>query len=128
MTGQKAPTLGYASPQSERGRRWWIAGLTCMLWLLVGTPVALVLGIASAGAGHGDYVSARLLFPYTMLSTYLTSDLTLVLAVIQMPVYGVVLFLASLRGGRRFVVALIVVGGLHLVASLLCFVPPLPCL
>ena len=35
---------------------------------LVATPFFLLLGFASAGAGHGDYVLARILFPYTMLA------------------------------------------------------------
>ena len=38
------------------------------------TPIAAVLAIASAGAGHGHYEFARLFFPYSMLLTRLAGD------------------------------------------------------
>ncbi|ESY35285.1 hypothetical protein X747_28110 [Mesorhizobium sp. LNJC384A00] len=37
------------------------------------TPVAFFLALYSAGAGHGDYVLARLLYPVPMLATLLTN-------------------------------------------------------
>lgn len=54
--------------------------------------VAFVIAIVSAGAGHGDYVGARALFPIPMLLTLLQGNsigpLSMVLAMIQFPLYG----------------------------------------
>ena len=79
---------------------------------LVVTPVALLLGIASAGAGHGDYFWAKILFPYTMLSTFLFQSITapfILLAIAQFPLYGVSLGYADGRGQltRRALVLLL---------------------
>lgn len=69
-----------------------------MLALLFFTPVALFLAVVSAGSGHGDYLWARILFPYTMLLTLrfdtITGPLTW-LAIVQFPSYGVVLGVAN---------------------------------
>ena len=63
--------------------------------LLIGlciTPIALLLALFSAGAGHGDYVLARLLYPIPMLTTLLTNNtitgLSMGLFVAQFPAYG----------------------------------------
>ena len=58
---------------------------------LILTPVALFFAVASAGAGHGDYVLARVLFPLTILSTHLTESIGVVgftIACVQFPLYG----------------------------------------
>jgi hypothetical protein len=55
------------------------------------TPVAAMLGIISGGAGHGDYLLAKLLFPFTMLSTLALGSITppfVLLALAQFPAYG----------------------------------------
>ena len=89
--------------------------------LLVGlcaTPIALLLALLSGGAGHGDYVPARLLYPIPMLVTLLTNNtitsLSVGLAVAQFPAYGV--FAAS--GGRIRWLAL---GIIHAVAIAAAF-------
>ncbi len=54
-------------------------------------PAALILGVLSSGAGHGDYLIAKLLFPMTMVSTLLLGSITtpfILLAVMQYPIYG----------------------------------------
>ena len=68
---------------------------------LVVTPVALLLGIASGGAGHGDYFAAMLLFPYTMLSAAAFGYISLpfiLLAVGQFPACGIALGRANEKG------------------------------
>jgi hypothetical protein len=55
------------------------------------TPVLLGLAAFSGGAGHGDYLLARILFPVTMISTLVFGSITvpfIVLAVGQYPIYG----------------------------------------
>ena len=87
---------------------------------LIATPFALLLALSSGGAGHGDYILAAILFPYTLLSTAVNETITsafVVVAVVQFPLYGVILALAGER--RSFVaVALVCV---HIAAVVLCF-------
>lgn len=89
---------------------------------LVATPVCLLIGIASGGAGHGDYVLARILFPYTMLASFLFEEIVaplVVLAVAQFPLYGVALGVAAKRG--RFGVTLLLLLAVHALAAAACF-------
>jgi hypothetical protein len=88
--------------------------------LLIGlcfTPIALLLALFSAGAGHGDYVLARLLYPIPMLATLLTNNtitgLSVGLAGVQFPAYGA--FAAP--GGIRW----LSLGILHAVAIAAAF-------
>jgi hypothetical protein len=102
-----------------RSRRFWIP----MIASLIVTPIALLLGVGSAGAGHGDYRLAMILFPYTLLSTAVFDSITLpfiILAIIQFPLYGIVLAYANEKG--RFVsmsILLCVVHGIALTAMFL---------
>lgn len=86
---------------------------------LLVTPVALLMAFVSAGAGHGDYVLAMFLFPYSMLlstfTQYLTTPLIL-LAIAQFPVYGIVLGLANRKGWIGLGVGVLIVA--HMVAAL----------
>ena len=89
------------------------------------TPLALLLGIASAGAGHGDYFWAKILFPYTMFSTFLfksINDPFILLGIIQFPVYGFILAFGSQR--KRLGLSAIVLAVAHILAVALCFILP----
>ena len=58
---------------------------------IIVTPIFLLLAIGSAGAGHGDYFLAKILFPFTMLSTIFINSIILpfiILAIIQFPFYS----------------------------------------
>ena len=58
---------------------------------LVATPLFVFLALVSTGAGRGDYVWARILFPFTMLSALVFDAITapfIVLGIIQFPLYG----------------------------------------
>lgn len=93
-----------------RTRSFWIPVIVS----LVVTPIALLLGVGSAGAGHGDYRLAMMLFPYTMLSTAVFDSITvpfIALAIIQFPLYGVVLGYANQKG--RFGWVTILLGVVH---------------
>jgi hypothetical protein len=93
-------------------RSFWIPVIAS----LIVTPIALFLGVGSAGAGHGDYRLAMMLFPYTMLSTFIFDSITIpfiVLAIIQFPLYGMALGYANQRGRIwRVTILLSVVHGL----------------
>jgi hypothetical protein len=92
------------------------------------TPVAALLAVWSAGAGHGHYVLARLLFPYSMLLTRATDDsLTLpllALGLVQWPLYGALLGFAASRGRALLAAILLLVA--HAGAAALCFSGLLP--
>ena len=88
---------------------------------IVVTPFALFLGLVSTGAGHGDYFWAQILFPYTMLSTFLFHSITapfILLAVIQFPLYGLLLAFADER--RRLGLVAIGLAVVHILAAALC--------
>ena len=89
---------------------------------LVATPVFLLLGIASAGAGHGNYFLAIILFPFTMLSAVVFNSITtpfMLLAVAQFPLYGVSFGAARLRGKAvPLAIGLFVA---HVAVATLCF-------
>lgn len=94
-------------------RKFWIP----LIASLIVTPIALLLGVGSAGAGHGDYRLAMILFPYTMLSTTIFDSITtpfILLAIIQFPLYGVILGSASEKG--RFVSTSILLSLVHCLA------------
>jgi hypothetical protein len=87
---------------------------------------ALLVAIASSGAGHGDYVAARALFPLSMLLTLLEGSIGVFsggLALLQFPLYGALLGWAR---WRRSYGAVILVASLHLVAAIACFTGILP--
>ena len=89
---------------------------------LVATPICIFLALFSAGIGHGDYLWAKILFPSTMLLTLIFESITtpgIILAIVQFPLYGVVLGLANRRHKfAHMAIALIV---LHLLAVIIFF-------
>ena len=103
-----------------------------LIGLAIGIGVtfpSIILAIISGGAGHGSYLFACLLFPYTMLLT-LAQDDTIslplrVLALIQFPVYGAIVgFSVSVLKNRRLIPAVLIF--IHLAFVFLCFCGALP--
>jgi hypothetical protein len=100
-------------------KRFWIP---IILSVLI-TPIFLFLGIASTGAGHGNYFFAQVLFPYTMLSFLLFDTITgpfIGFAFIQYILYGFIIG-KGFRSGRVLRV-FVLIASVHSVAVLLCFV------
>jgi hypothetical protein len=91
-------------------------------------PGAILLAIVSGGAGHGHYVSARLLFPYTMLLTLLMHDtitpLLAALALGQFPLCGALIGCAASKTQAMIVIGLLLI--LHMGAVALCFMGLIP--
>lgn len=91
--------------------------------MILRSVTGLVLGIAAgcigvgaawyaAGAGHGTYGPAALLFPYTMLSTRFIpglSALFVVVGLIQYPLYGLFVACASNSDKRTKIIGVIFV-------------------
>jgi hypothetical protein len=87
------------------------------------TPFMLFLGLMSAGAGHGDYFLAKILFPYTLLSTAAFERIEppfVFLTIIQYPAYGVVIGLANVR--RKLLISSAVLALIHVLAFIAAFV------
>jgi hypothetical protein len=88
------------------------------------TPPAMFLAAASGGAGHGRYVLARLLYPYSMLLTRLASDTIstplIALALAQFPLYGAIIGLEFSRPRSRGTLVCAIVA-CHLLVAGACF-------
>ncbi|MEK7856678.1 MAG: hypothetical protein AAB288_11355 [Acidobacteriota bacterium] len=89
--------------------------------MIVLTPFFLLAGIGSAGSGHGSYFIAKLLFPFTMLSTTQSDEITVpfvALAFAQFPLYGIFIGLINKRG--NLILGFVRLATIHVVASILC--------
>jgi hypothetical protein len=80
------------------------------LGLLV-TPVAILVGFISGGAGHGSYVAARMMLPYASALLGMYAGVVAILAFIQWPIYG---FLIDRTRNKLWVVGAIVVAHVSL--------------
>jgi hypothetical protein len=125
--------IDYESQTSAVVRRPARIRLIAISFLLSGfviTPITAVLAILSGGAGHGSYGIARLLYPFSMLLTRLTGDTItnsiMWIALIQFPLYFVILGTTYWVGRKSFRPALIAIGSLHALAVVACFSGLLP--
>lgn len=109
-----------------------MARRTCIGTLVgvgVGTAIAApaIFGaIMSGGAGHGSYIAARVLFPFSMLLTRLEGSIGLVamsVGLFQFPLYGA---LVGRTVALRTYQALYMLMAAHLVAVLASFTGLLP--
>jgi len=90
---------------------------------LIATPLFLLAAVASAGAGHGSYLVAKILFPFTMLSTLVFGSIiapTIALAVLQFPFYGFILGKANVHGSLPARAAMLLL--MHVLAVAACFI------
>ncbi len=89
---------------------------------IVPTFIGLFLAILSTGAGHGDYLFAKLFFPYSMFLAIALGEITLfslIIALVQFPIYAVIL---SFAGSRKsiFTITFAIIF-IHISAFALCF-------
>ena len=102
-------------------------------YTLVGAGVGIVIAIPailvavmSGGAGHGSYIAARVLFPFSMLLTRLEGSIgpvAMCMGLFQFPLYGALVGRALALKTYRASAVLTVV---HLIAALVCFSGLLP--
>ncbi len=83
----------------------------------------LLLGFLSAGGGHGDYLWAKVFFPYTMISPGEISLLLEVLALVQFPVYGILIGVSASSFRRAAMLAAAIVFA-HAAAAAWCLSIP----
>ncbi len=84
--------------------------------------MCLLLAIGSGGAGHGNYLYAKLLYPYMMLASLPFDSLAIpfiLFAIPQFPLYGALCGLADAKG-RLLTVGLAIII-MHALAIALCF-------
>ena len=95
------------------------------LGVLVEVPAAL-LAVISGGAGHGDYVLARALFPLPVLLADLLGETSWIWIAIllQFPLYGALLGWSS--GQRRLLGTAIPLAALHIAAASAAFAWAMP--
>jgi hypothetical protein len=89
--------------------------------------LAVIAAVVSGGAGHGDYVAARALFPLPMLLTLLEGGaigaVSIAVGLLQFPVYGALLGWSVTRKNH---LPAVVVTLAHVIAASLCFEGALP--
>ena len=89
---------------------------------LIAAPICLFIGMLSAGGGHSSYLLAKFLFPYTMVSIVFFKSITIpfiVLAIIEIPFYGLVLGVANAK--NKFLPFAVVILLAHILAVAACF-------
>jgi hypothetical protein len=85
-----------------------------ILGVVIGSAAGCVL-LFCAGAGHGSYLPAKLLFPLPMALTGITGSITrplLIIAGLQYPLYG--LLVGWLIGRNQVRRAMLLLLGIHL--------------
>jgi hypothetical protein len=90
---------------------------------ILATIPAVALAVASGGAGHGEYVAARLFFPYTMLLTVHTHYISLpliIIALLQFPMYGLAIG-GTVRRKQTCIYVSAALGCIHVICVVLCF-------
>jgi hypothetical protein len=104
-----------------------------MTTMLMGTAAGSVIGavaalaaVLSGGAGHGSYVAARALFPFSLLLTRVEGSIgsaAICVGLLQFPLYGALIGSAITRKAGRVV---FVLAAAHFIAAVACFSGLLP--
>lgn len=114
----ESPDATPSQPRSTRGKSNPRRTVIGMLSGAVATPIALLLALMSAGAGHGHYTIARLIYSFPMLLTRVTHNTietpSILIAIVQLPLYG---FLWDRRQWLILAAAI----AIHVIAAALCF-------
>lgn len=87
-----------------------------ILITLAATIFLFMFVTISMGGGHGTFMFAKIIYPYSMSMVLLENKinaLPMILAVIQIPVYGIILYQ---KHKSRYLIL-----GIHFIAILVCF-------
>ena len=82
--------------------------------------VAVVVVVIAAGGGHGTYMPAKIIFPYTLMLTRWTQVITtagIVVALLQFPLYGLAVSTGRTIRSRRAIIAACALG--HAIAGVM---------
>ncbi len=84
------------------------------------TPITIVLAVISGGAGHGDYLWARVFFPLlTMVMLGGAGSFVVPFVFAQYPFYG--WYIGRCISKRRFVRLAVVLLLLQIIPMIICF-------
>jgi hypothetical protein len=92
------------------------------LGVLITIPLGWII-IVAAGAGHGSYVPAKLIFPVGMLGPVFRQSLTppwVIAVVLQFPIYG--LLIGRAYHSRRVRLTALCVAAFHFLVAAVSFV------
>lgn len=118
--GKLGRGLAMVRDELADGKRTIATFKGAMAGLVIEIPV-LFLAVASAGAGHGDYVLTRILFPFSMLMTLAEGRIGAIgisLALLQYPLYGALIGFFMTTKLFRVIYALLAI---HIIAVFACF-------
>jgi len=85
--------------------------------------ILLIVCVFLAGGGHGTYIPMKIFFPYTMLSTINNTSISgafIIIAIIQYPIYGIIVQYAKSEKLKRTRFAIISV--IHIIAMILALI------
>ena len=69
-----------------------------IIWTLIITILSLFLVVSFAGGGHGTYLPAKLMYPFSMLAAEFEGQIgfgAIMLAIVQIPTYVLILNIKS---------------------------------
>jgi drug/metabolite transporter (DMT)-like permease len=99
--------------------------LPYVYWSVLYTPIFAIIALLTTGAGHGTYFVMKILYPYTMLSTFIFNKILIAIffaGLLQYLFYGIILTIADKKGAKKLFTFWIAV--IHFISSVLCFVIP----
>lgn len=98
--------------------------LAPVLVAIIATPICMIWAMAAAGAGHGSFLPAIIMLPFTVLAglAELNEKILIAIAAIQFPLYGIILGYANVRG--RLITAAVALFTVHTLAVSYFFVAP----
>lgn len=93
-----------------------------IIYLIIAEFVAIFMAMLFAGPGHGSYAPARIIFPFTMLSTIFHENIRgvyILLGLIQFPAYG--LIASSVKNTKMFKPTIGLLCIIHVVVVIIVF-------
>ena len=96
-------------------KRWHTFEMKIGTTILI-TFILLVIVVFAMGGGHGTYLPAKVVYPFTMLIAILTKDgigiLPTIIAIIQIPIYALIL---TKKSKWKFYLI-----GIHIISAIIC--------
>lgn len=118
----KAMPLSYQPAVESSGASDLFSAIAIFCICVLATPLLMFVCVLMAGGGHGTYLPADVLFPYSMLFVKLiTRSITkpaMIGAAVQFPLYGIILIAAVMAGKQRWTLKILLL--IHVLAVLWC--------
>lgn len=79
-----------------------------ILFLIITIPLA-ALAVLFGGGGHGTYFPLLAIFPFSLLGTFFNEKISLLIGIIQLPVYGFLMDRFNAKKVLPFIIAVHVI-------------------